>query len=85
MDNNNKYIGVVRIRQHRANNYSCTVHPQMTFLTNNCVSGFKIGPEFANFYEDWQTSSKTFKKSRVDQIWTYTEASDAGTLPYTGS
>ncbi|KAG5883722.1 hypothetical protein JTB14_024223 [Gonioctena quinquepunctata] len=84
IDNNNKYIGIARLRQHRSNNYSCIVAPQMRFLTRNCVPSYSDGPELGEFSEGWDTDGESDEFARMDSVWNYKNPQITGTYSYLG-
>ncbi|KAG5879814.1 hypothetical protein JTB14_035892 [Gonioctena quinquepunctata] len=84
IDNNNKYIGIARLRQHRSDNHSCVVQPRMRFLTKHCISPYADGPEFGDFSEGWGNSTESDKFARMDLVWKYQPAQITGTFSYFG-
>ncbi|KAG5879811.1 hypothetical protein JTB14_035891 [Gonioctena quinquepunctata] len=84
IDNNNKYIGIARLRQHRSNNYSCVVYDLMRRLTENCVLPFVEGPEFGDFSEGWGHNAESDKFARMDSVWKYKKHQISGTSNYMG-
>ncbi|KAG5863217.1 Polycystin-2, partial [Gonioctena quinquepunctata] len=84
IDNTNKYIGIVRLRQLRANNHSCVVPPLMRFVTVHCISSFADGPEYEDFSVGWGNNSESDKFSRMDSVWKYKESELTGTSGYFG-
>ncbi|KAG5869478.1 hypothetical protein JTB14_008773 [Gonioctena quinquepunctata] len=85
IDNNNKYIGIARLRQHRSNNHSCVVYPSMRFLTEHCISPYANGPEFKDFSEGWGNNTQSDKFARMDSIWKYKKPQITGTSDYSGA
>ncbi|XP_056639345.1 polycystin-2-like [Diorhabda sublineata] len=83
-DNSNKYIGIARLRQKRADNISCTIPSSMKFATNSCVSPFSTGPEYRTFSQKWGHVSGLDGFSRLEFIWDYQNVLKTGTLGYTG-
>ncbi|KAG5883395.1 hypothetical protein JTB14_012745 [Gonioctena quinquepunctata] len=84
IDNNNKYIGLARLRQHRSNNHSCVVYPSMRFLTKHCISPYVNGPENKDFSEGWGNNMESDKFARMDSIWKYKTPQITGTYDYSG-
>ncbi|KAG5864193.1 hypothetical protein JTB14_020375 [Gonioctena quinquepunctata] len=84
IDNNNKYIGIARLRQHRSDNHSCVVQPRMSFLTKHCISPYTDGPEFGDFSEGWGNSRESDKFARMDSVWKYQPPQITGTFSYFG-
>ncbi|KAG5883388.1 hypothetical protein JTB14_012738 [Gonioctena quinquepunctata] len=85
IDNNNKYIGIARLRQHRSDNHSCVVHPLMRFLTKHCISPYSNGPEYEDFSEGWGNNTMSDKFARMDMIWKYKTPQITGTSNYHGT
>ncbi|XP_057657407.1 polycystic kidney disease protein 1-like 2, partial [Diorhabda carinulata] len=83
-DNSNKYIGIARLRQKRADNISCAIPSSMKFATNSCVSPFSTGPEYRTFSQKWGHISGLDGFSRLEFIWDYQSVLKTGTLGYTG-
>ncbi|KAG5869003.1 hypothetical protein JTB14_035067 [Gonioctena quinquepunctata] len=84
IDNNNKYIGIARLRQHRSNNHSCSVSAPMRFIAENCISSFDNGPEFGDFSEGWNDDAESDKFARMDWVWKYMTHQTTGTFQYMG-
>nr|XP_023030409.1 polycystic kidney disease protein 1-like 2 [Leptinotarsa decemlineata] len=84
IDQNNKYIGIARLRQLRSNNISCIVVPPMEFLTNSCIHQFSNGPEYRDFSEGWGYDSNSDEFARMDSVWNYNSYYATGSLSYIG-
>ncbi|KAG5866364.1 hypothetical protein JTB14_018868 [Gonioctena quinquepunctata] len=84
IDNNNKYIGIARLRQHRSNNHSCVVPSRMRFVTNTCIPPFDLGPEYGDFSEWWSNDTESDEFARMDSVWNYKEYNRTGTFEYLG-
>ncbi|KAG5884168.1 hypothetical protein JTB14_014086 [Gonioctena quinquepunctata] len=84
IDNNNKYIGIARLRQQRSNNNSCVVYPSMKFVTDHCITPFADGPEFRDFSEAWGNNSESDEFARMDSVWKYHTKQMIGIPNYMG-
>nr|XP_023030426.1 uncharacterized protein LOC111518254 isoform X2 [Leptinotarsa decemlineata] len=84
IDNNNKYIGIARLRQLRSTNVSCVVVSPMEFVTQECIHEFSEGPEYEDFSETWGHDENSDEFSRMDQVWNYNAYTVTGSFSYVG-
>ncbi|XP_074031697.1 location of vulva defective 1 isoform X14 [Leptinotarsa decemlineata] len=84
IDNNNKYIGIARLRQLRSTNVSCMVVSPMEFVTQKCIHEFSEGPEYEDFSETWGHDENSDEFSRMDQVWNYNAYTVTGSFSYVG-
>lgn len=75
IDSSNKYLGIVRYRQHRSEIKKCRIQIDNMI----CRSTFSEGPEYRNFGECWDSVSTSDSFSRMGSIWQYKSASETGT------
>ncbi|KAJ8930761.1 hypothetical protein NQ314_016395 [Rhamnusium bicolor] len=83
IDNANKYVGVARLRQHRIRGNSCSI--PIIMRTEECNPEYSSSPEYEDFSEAWMNDTFSDKFARLDHIWDYTKALQAGTLAYEGN
>ncbi|CAG9819188.1 unnamed protein product [Phaedon cochleariae] len=85
IDNANKYIGVVRLRQARSTGVSCAVPGSTAFLANvSCVPSFSVGPEREDFGEGWKKGGLEERVQRMGSVWRYKKVKETGTLGFVG-
>lgn len=74
VDYNNKFLGVVRIRQHRKPNNSCPLPDLARKLYATCVAEFSDGKYVykQNFEEEWQLKLfHEIEPNRLEHFWNY--------------
>ncbi|CAH1260732.1 unnamed protein product [Diabrotica balteata] len=84
IDNTNKYIGIVRLRQKRVDPRGCKVVSQMHDFRNECIPEFSTNSEFRNFSENWQDNTESDKFARMDSVWKYISPKQTGSMHYIG-
>ncbi|XP_045473935.1 uncharacterized protein LOC123680196 [Harmonia axyridis] len=68
-DTCNRYLGVVRLRQHRVE-ATCTVPKQMEFLKTKCYSSFYFCEyDFQNYTPHWKHAVSKIYSSRMGYVW----------------
>ncbi|KAJ8920176.1 hypothetical protein NQ315_011837 [Exocentrus adspersus] len=78
----NKYLGIARLRQHRADAMAC----EEDYVNKTvCYEEFRSAYEYANFSEGWKKDEPPNRYARMDTVWDYTGQLAAGTVPYSGS
>ncbi|XP_023313048.1 polycystic kidney disease protein 1-like 2 [Anoplophora glabripennis] len=82
IDKTNKYLGIARLRQHRASSLHC----DEDFINQtSCYPTYYGYPEYRNFSENWLEVELSNQFSRMDHIWKYVSESVAGTVNYFGT
>ncbi|XP_044754632.1 uncharacterized protein LOC123313714 [Coccinella septempunctata] len=71
-DNCNKYLGVVRLRQHRVETESCIVAEPMQFLNVTCYSSlYFFQYDSQNYTPQWNITIPKYHQSRLGFVWGY--------------
>ncbi|XP_044754631.1 uncharacterized protein LOC123313712 isoform X2 [Coccinella septempunctata] len=66
----NKYLGVIRLRQHRVEEESCNVTIPMKFLNTTCRSpDYFFRYDFLNYTPAWNNTIPEFHRSRLGYVW----------------
>lgn len=86
IDMSNRYIGVVRIRQHRIKSNSCHVVENLKFLNISCCSELTYSLlETRKFEHGWENKSNHSLSDRMHKIWWYSSAFETGTFRLVGN
>uniref|UniRef100_A0A6P7FCZ9 Polycystic kidney disease protein 1-like 3 n=1 Tax=Diabrotica virgifera virgifera TaxID=50390 RepID=A0A6P7FCZ9_DIAVI len=84
IDNTNKYIGIVRLRQKRVDPRGCKVVSQMNVFRNDCISEFSMKSDYRDFSENWKNNSESDVFARMDSVWKYLQPKKTGSSYYVG-
>lgn len=83
IDDVNKYIGVVRIRQQRVQKNLCNVTSKMKFLNTTCWTEYSLmDSEKKSFGTGWkeEINSVAVIYNRLHNIWNYQSSSETGSF-----
>lgn len=82
IDYNNKILGIVRIRQHRMPNNSCSNKAMAEKLHTTCVQEFGYGSHMKKniFQEGWQTPAYyEIEFNRLEAFWMFNNSGSSTT------
>ncbi|KAL1514223.1 hypothetical protein ABEB36_003513 [Hypothenemus hampei] len=85
-DFSNKYLGVIRLRQHRTKEVPCKLPKVMSYLNITCRPDFNVLKEKGDFSRGWQpaTDKSYITTERMASVWKYTDSKYTGSPSHFG-
>ncbi|KAK9892875.1 hypothetical protein WA026_022554 [Henosepilachna vigintioctopunctata] len=74
VDKSNRYLGIIRLQQHRVKDNSCDTQEIMKFLNRTCKSSnYLFLEDTSSYLPAWKKKTDNLPKSRQDTVWFYAE------------